>query len=194
MRGSEGSLLNFGKIISWIFIQFHHTQIDQWKFFLRPGFGQIEWIETIIFCLFSRHDLYFHMPFGKLAAVNSFYQVALRKIRIFTFHFYRVGIDEIFDALGSFEMKFHPYLFIFIIDETECMATKSIHMAVTIRGATIAHQEHDLVQAFRIEAPEIPHHRWTFTVGIRISFLGMNEIRKFFRILDKKDGSIISYK
>ena len=74
------------------------------------------------------------------------------------------------------------------------MAAESMHMTISIRSTTIAHQEHYLVEAFRIQAPEIPHHCRTLCMCSRIPFLGMNEIRKLLRILNKEDRSIISNK
>ncbi len=46
-------------------------------------------------------------------------------------------------------MKFYPVAFISGIDKTEGMAGKAVHVAVTVRCAAIAHQEHDLGAGFR---------------------------------------------
>ena len=121
-------------------------------------------------------------------------QVTLCPIGIITFHFYRFIINEIPDTLLGFKVKLHPYFLIILIDQTKGMAAESMHMPVTEGRAAVTHQEHDLVQAFRVQAPEIPHHRGAFAIGIRFSFLGMDKVAEFFRILYEKYGGIISDK
>ncbi len=49
------------------------------------------------------------------------------------------------------------------------------------------------VQAFGVEAPEIPHHRGAFAVGIRIAFLGMDKIRELLGVFDKENGSVVAH-
>src|SRR5258708_2059628 len=73
------------------------------------------------------------------------------------------------------------------------MTSISIHKSITNGGAAIAHQNHHLMQTLRIQAPVIPHHRWTFTIGIRVAFLCMDEVSKFLRVFDEENRCIVSY-
>src|SRR5215213_1152399 len=91
-------------------------------------------------------------------------------------------------------MELYPAAFIFVIDETKSMAAESMHMTIAVRSTTIGEKEHNLVQAFRIVTPEVPHHRRAFCICAGISFLSMNKIREFFWILDEEDRCIISNK
>src|SRR4030042_4414697 len=72
------------------------------------------------------------------------------------------------------------------------MTSESVHMPVSIGCATVAEKNHDLVQAFRIKTPEVPHHGRAFQVSFRITFLRMDEIREFFGILDEENRCVVS--
>src|SRR5258706_4716481 len=73
------------------------------------------------------------------------------------------------------------------------MTSISIHKSITNRCAAIAHQNHYLMQTLRIQTPVVPHHRWAFTIGIRIAFLCMDEVSKFLRVFDEENRCIVSY-
>ena len=68
------------------------------------------------------------------------------------------------------------------------MAAETVHKTVSVRCAPVAEEDHHLVQALRVKAQEIPHHCRALEIGLRITFLGMNEVGKFLRILDEEDG------
>ena len=143
---------------------------------MRPHFGEIKWIEGEFLHLLIGHYLNFQCPFGEIFSINGFYQISLSEIGVFTFPFGSFIIRKVFYSLQCFEMKFYKYNFIFCIDHTESMRAKTMHMTIPMRRSPIAHQDHHLVQTFRIQTPKVPHHSWTFTIRSRISFLGMNKI------------------
>ncbi len=74
------------------------------------------------------------------------------------------------------------------------MASIPVHMTVTIWCASVTEEYHYLVETFRIETPEIPHHGRTLEVGVRITFLSVDKVGEFLSILDKEYRSIVSNK
>ena len=48
------------------------------------------------------------------------------------------------------------------------------------------------MQAFRRSAPEVPHHRRRFQVGLRIALLRVHEVRKLDRILDEEHRCVVA--
>src|SRR5687768_7478315 len=90
-------------------------------------------------------------------------------------------------------MKLHPHALVVGIDQAEGMATESMHMTIRVGSTAIAHQEHYLVKAFRIMAPEIPLHGRAFTIGIWIALLCMDKIAEFLRVFYKEDRRIVTY-
>src|SRR5690606_21939843 len=111
------------------------------------------------------------IPPGEIATVNSFYQVALGMIGVFTLDPYGFFIVKVLYSLLGFEMKLHPELFVCSVHKTEGVTAKSMHVPVTVRRSAVCHNEHYLMQAFRIKAPEIPHHGRAFCVCTRVSLL-----------------------
>ena len=74
------------------------------------------------------------------------------------FHLSRLFIAEILDALGSYKMKLYIKTFVGIVYHRIRMTAKTVHVAVSIRRPPIRHQYQNLMQTFRIQRPEIPHH------------------------------------
>lgn len=62
-----------------------------------------------------------------------------------------------------------------------------------IWNTSVAEQNHDLVNTFWILAQIVPKHVWIFKMCLRISFLGVNEMREFSGITDKEDWGVIEY-
>ena len=52
-------------------------------------------------------------------------------------------------------MEFHPEAFVVRVDEAECVAAESVHVAVARRNAAIAHDDRYLMQRFGQEGPEV---------------------------------------
>ena len=158
-----------------------------------PYFRQVEWIEGCLFSLLLGHYLYLQRPLWKVFPVNGLNKVALRKISIYPFHVNGFVVGEVLNTLQGFKMEFHIYQFIFIVDHGEGMAAKSVHVAMAMWCAPVAHKYHYLVQAFGVQAPEVPHHGWAFTIGTRVSFLGMYKVAEFLWVLYKENRGIVSY-
>ena len=72
------------------------------------------------------------------------------------------------------------------------MAAITVHKTKAIRCSPVTEEYNKLVQALRIETPEIPLRCVTLEIGLWITFLGVNEIRKLFGILDEKYRGIIA--
>ena len=66
------------------------------------------------------------------------------------------------------------------------MTSETVHMTEILGDPPVTHQNHDLMQRLRRQAPEIPHRRVTPQVRLRIPLLRVNKIGKGSRI--KKTG------
>ena len=104
---------------------------------------------------------------------------------------FRIG--EVFDALLGAKIKFAPVTLVFGVDEAECMATESMHVAKACRNAAVAHNHCDLMQCLWQGSPEIPVVFSTAEVGTRVTMDDMVKIRKFERVAQKEDGRIIAH-
>ena len=65
------------------------------------------------------------------------------------------------------------------IDQAKGVAAESVHMAIAVRSSTVREKNRYLVQRFRREGPEIPHHRWGLQIRLWIAFLRVDKIAEF---------------
>ena len=89
-------------------------------------------------------------------------------------------------------MVFHPEVFAGGVVPFVGVAAVAVHVAVAGRRAPIGEQHRHLMQGFRGQRQEIPEHVGVFQVGLRMAFLGVDEIRKFQRITDEKDRRVVA--
>ena len=72
------------------------------------------------------------------------------------------------------------------------MAAIAVHVPIAVWRAAVAHEDEHLVQAFRVERPEVPHHGRALAVGPRVALLGVDKIAKLFGILDEKHRGVVA--
>ena len=70
VRGREGHLLDFGKIILGVSIEGEFAKGPQWNFFLRPDFGKVEDIPVEFLGLFRAEDLEVASPGWVVSVLN----------------------------------------------------------------------------------------------------------------------------
>lgn len=68
-------------------------------------------------------------------------------------------------------MKFDPEGLSTLVDPSEGMRAVAVHLSVTIRSASVAHEDSDLMGRFRAETPEVPGRNTVSEVGAGILLL-----------------------
>ena len=71
------------------------------------------------------------------------------------------------------------------------MTSETVHMTEILGDPPVTHQNHDLMQRLRRQAPEIPHRRVTPQVRLRIPLLRVNKIGKLQGVPDKENRRVI---
>ncbi|CCZ10583.1 peroxisomal catalase [Odoribacter sp. CAG:788] len=190
----ERSLFDIGKIIFGIAVQLDDTNFNEGIVLVTPYFRQIEGIETVSMCFVFGHNLHTHFPTREITFLDILEKIALRVFPVFTDDLLCFCISIVSDTLLTDHVKFNPYSFVLVIVKTECMAAKTMLLPHILRNSAVTHQYHYLVKGFGRKTPEIPHCGIATEVGFGVSLLGVNKIRKFQWITDKKYGSIITDK
>src|SRR5262249_13207984 len=98
---------------------------------------------------------------------------------------------EVLDALQRLEVEFHPDALLPGVEERKRVAAEAMHVAIAVRRAAVAHEDQYLMQAFRIERPEVPHHGRALAIGTRVALLRVDKIPKLFGVLDKKHWRVV---
>ncbi|MNQ94856.1 hypothetical protein D3C85_1103940 [compost metagenome] len=173
-------------------IELQNTNLDQRKLFLRPGLGDVERILVMSGSLGFSHDLNAHSPFRKITAFNGIEQIALGVIRVSAGQARSIRWSQVLDPLLGFVMPFHPMTLATGANQAIGVATEAVHVAVTIRDASVRKQDCDLVQRLRRVRPEVPHRLRTFEVALRQTLLGVDKVREFERITDEEHRRVVA--
>lgn len=159
---------------------------------MRPHLRQVEGIVLVRAGLLLAHDLDAECPARKVARLKSLVKVALVAFAIIADDVRGFTVRQIVDTLLTAEMKFYPYTFVCLVDEAECVRAETVHGAIGLRCASIAHHDCDLMQRLWQQTPEIPIVIGTTHACPRVSFDGVIEIRKTQRITEKEDRRIVA--
>ena len=103
-----------------------------------------------------RHDLHTELPLRKVAALDSFVEVALMALAVLADQGFGFGIGQVPDPLLRLEMELDPIALVIGVDEAEGVAAEAVHVAISRRNAPVTHDDGDLVQRFRQRGPEVP--------------------------------------
>ncbi|MNR28823.1 hypothetical protein D3C85_1461660 [compost metagenome] len=95
------------------------------------------------------HDLNAHAPFRKITTFDRLEQVTLCVIRIGTGQACRICRGQVFDPLLGLVVPFHPVPLAIGVDQAVGVATKAVHVTVTVGNAAVREQNGDLVQRLR---------------------------------------------
>lgn len=83
-------------------------------------------------------------------------------------------------------------LFSLGVDPFESVRAIAVHVAVTIGGASVTHQDSDLMESLRGVRPEIEGHVGVLDALGRVSLLAMDEVRELDWVLDEEDRGVVS--
>lgn len=65
-------------------------------------------------------------------------------------------------------MEFAVDYLVFAVNQLKRMRTVAVHMAMSVRNATIAEEEHDLMRCFWSEGDKVPEHVSILKVMMKI--------------------------
>ena len=146
MRGIEGDLLDFGKVVLGVLVQDEFANLAERELVVGPDVGEIEDVDLVVlpelFGLLGRHGLYFERPLGAISLVDRVVEVLGRVVGSV------VGAvllgDETSALLGDHvELAVHP--FADLIGELDGVSKIAVHLTITVWNTSITHQNHDLV-------------------------------------------------
>lgn len=71
------------------------------------------------------------------------------------------------------------------------MARISVHVCVSVWGASIREQNHDLMNGLGVRGEVVPEHVGIFQIGLRIAFLSVDEQRELGGIAKEEHGGVV---
>src|SRR5215475_3838362 len=156
MGRSKRGLLHIGEIIGRELVEIQDTHVDERELAVWPDFRKVKGIPAETLRLLVGHNLDLQRPSGIIAPVDRLHQVTLRPVGIRAAHGEGFGMREVLDTLERLEVEFHPDTLLPGVEERKRMAAVAVHVPIAVRRATVAHEDEHLLQAFRVERPEVP--------------------------------------
>ena len=131
----ERGLLDFGKVILRVAVQFHYADFDQRKLGVRPDLGQVERVVRGLLRLLFGHDLNHEIRhFGKSPSFDGVEQVALMAFAILAMMASDSSVVRRLDALHRLEMELHPEALVLRVDQAVGVAAVAVHAADNCAG------------------------------------------------------------
>ncbi len=99
---------------------------------------------------------------------------------------------KVFDTLVGLEVILHVVDFPLVVNPFVGVRGVAVHVSIAIGGSSIREEDSDLVKSFGRHRPEVPSGISVSQVGLRVSFLGVNEVGELDRILNEEHGGVVA--
>ena len=194
---AESNLLNFGEVVDGVLVENELTNLATRELLLRPNVCKIENVDLLLlpklFSLFRGHGLDLNSPFWVVATLDGFVEILLGVV------WGIIGRVFLSDVSGSL-LRLHVDLsvdpFTVLVDEFHRVAGVAMHETVAIRNATVAHEDHDLMDRLRVLGKVVPERSRIIgmsQVRRRISLLGVDEVRELGGVSQEEDRSVVCH-
>ena len=184
-------MFDLGKVIDGVLVEGHFAEPAEGDFTLGPNFGQVKDVPAELLGLFRRDDLDVTCPAGEIARLDLVEEILSCVVGVFAREFARGVVVEGLDSLIDLEMELDIVEVAVLLDQFECVAGISVHVCVSVGGASIREQNHDLMNGLWVGGKVIPEHVRILQVGLRITFLGVDEQWELGGIAKEEHGCVV---
>mmetsp|Transcript_9343 Transcript_9343/g.29469 ORF Transcript_9343/g.29469 Transcript_9343/m.29469 type:complete len:472 (+) Transcript_9343:83-1498(+) len=192
LRRRECHLLHLREVVGRVAVQHDTTHRDERELRVRPDLGQVEGVEPMPLRLLEGHHLHVQRPGGELAACDRVVQVSDGIVGVGACQLRGLVHRQVLDALVRLVVELAVHCLSVSIDKLECVRAIAVHVAVSIRDATVGEEEADLMSRLRTQRDEVPEHIGILQVRSWVPLLGVDEGREQQRVPDEEDGSIVA--
>lgn len=128
---------------------------------------------------------------GEIALLNILEQSLNTHIGIITSELASLLVRERLGTADLLKVDLHIVEVAICVDELERVSRVSVHVVVTLRSTTVGEQNHNLVNGLGILAKVIPEHVGILEVSLRVTLLGVDEMRELGGVTDEEDGGVV---
>ncbi len=196
MAGMEGDLLGLGEEIDRVLVQHHAADRRQRDDLLGDDLGRIEDVEVELVGRLLVEGLDVERPFGEVALVDRFPQVAPRVVGIGAGDLHRLVPQRGGGADAGPPVELHEGRFVPGIDQAEGVDAEALDVAQRARDGAIRHRPHQHVHALGHQRDEIPEgvvRRGRLReAAIRLHLHGMDQVGELHRVLDEEHRDVVA--
>ena len=151
----ERRLLHISEIVLRIAVELHHAHLDEGVIAVVPDLGQVEGMIGAGQSILLRHDLDEQLPAGIVPPLDALIEVALMALSVPGHYGLRLFVGQVLDALLGDPVELDPEALALSVDHAEGMAAESVHMAIGVGYAAVAHGDGDLVQSILVRGSRL---------------------------------------
>jgi hypothetical protein len=189
---SEGTLLGLKEIVHGVLVQGDLSDWDQRVVTMRDNLGDIKDIVLVLLAILLRNELDIPSPRGEIALSNVFIKILESIILVSARELTRLLGSEVLDSLVGLEVVLNVVDLTLVIDPFVGVRTISVHVSESIRGASVREENGNLVERLGCEGPEVPSRVRVLISSGGISLLRVDEVGELDRVIDEKDGGVVS--
>lgn len=188
----EGGLLGLGEVVLGVAVQHQLADWEARVISVRPDLGHIEDVPLVVGGIGFGHDLNLHGPGGRVALGNVVKEVSGGVVTVLTSDSVGLGTGEVLDAGISLEVPLDVEGLAGLVHPLEGVRAVSVHVSVAVGGASVRHEDGELVDGLGSQGEEVPEHVRALEVGLGVTLLGVDEIRELRGVSDEEDWGVVA--
>jgi len=188
----ESGLLGLSVEVLWVLVEGKFADLDQGAVSLGPCFGDVIYVVLIFLTIFKGHYLNVQGPRWEVSSLDVFEEISGSEILVLLAHLSGFFGTEVLDALVSLEVVLNQEWLTLVVDPLVGVGAVSIQMAVTVWSSSVGEEDHDLMEGFWREGPEVPGHLSALDASLWVSLLTVDEVSELDGVSDEEHWCVVS--
>lgn len=190
----EGDLLNLSEVVLDVAVENELSEFAKRVVGMRPNLGQVEDVDVGLLGLLGSHGLNVGLPLGEVTALDGLEEVLRGVVGGRSGELTGLLSGKEFDTLLRQHVNLAVDPVALLVDHLEGVSGVSLHLAVAVRNTTISEEPHDLVDRLGVlgeVVPEVGSILSTSQVSLRVSLLGVDEVRELRGVAEEEDRGVV---
>jgi hypothetical protein len=191
----EGDLLDLGEVVLRVLVQGQLADLAKGELSLGPDVRHVEHVDLLLlpelFGLLGGHGLHLHRPGGVVALLDGLVEILLRVVGgLLAGLFLRHELGAL--VAEDVELGVDPLAV--LVEQLDGVTEVAVHEAPSVGDASIAEEDHDLVDGLGVLRQVVPEgggvvhvcqvRRW-------VALLGVDEDGELRRVAEEEHGSVV---
>ena len=157
-----------------------------------PDLGHIEDVPLVVGGISFGHDLNLHGPGGGVALGDVVEEVSGGVVTVLAFDSVGLGTSEVLDAGVSLEVPLDVEGLAGLANPLVGVGAVAVHVSVAVGGASVGHEDGELVDRLGSQGEEVPEHVGALEVGLGVTLLGVDEVGELRGVSDEEDWGVVA--
>lgn len=156
VAGAESNLLSLGEEFVHVPVQLHLSNNADGELILGPEFGGIQRVEFELVLVLLGNHLDSKVPLGVCLVVDGLHEVLAVEVRVLSSQLQSLIPDQRVNTKVRDPVELDKMALALLVDQAECVDTKSLHHTVRSWDSTVRHGPVEHVRGLRVKKDEVP--------------------------------------